>query len=118
VDHARRCTYEPCSDVNVVFGERAHLREDYQINGETSKIGLEWPRLGPTTHIPGVLVMRDNLFVVCPGNYRAGSKTRNAGNVCESRANGEHDGRWVETVRASGEAGRMISLSFRSRRIT
>jgi hypothetical protein len=37
MDNARRCTYKSCSDVDVIFGERANLGDDYQINGRKLK---------------------------------------------------------------------------------
>lgn len=46
------------------------------------------------TYIPGPLIVRDNLLVICPGDYRASSETRNAGEGREGRAGSQHDGRW------------------------
>lgn len=73
-------------------------RPDYQINGGELKKDIEAETM-TTTYISGPLIMRNNLFMICPGEYRAGSETRNAGEDRESRASWEHGGRWCETVR-------------------
>ena len=73
--YIRRCTYKPGSNVHVVFWERADLRPDYQIN---SKKDMKTETM-VTTYIPGLLIMRNNLLMICPGDYRASGETRNAG---------------------------------------